>query len=172
MRSFVVVFAALGVGCGSLPAGDAAIAEICQDLPAIDVPAAPAEAKGTFEWQLPLELPSAVTDLSAHVDLDVSLLRLVLTADGVSGFGFLDAVEVTARTAGRATPVVAWSRTEADPQVIALAPPEPLDLIALLADGAAELDASLTGTLPRSPWRLHVRACYAARARFTWASSR
>ena len=172
MRVFALVLAALALGCGSLPAGDAAIAEICQDLPAIDVPAAPAEAKGTFEWQLPLELPSEVPDLSAHVDLDVSLLRLVLTAEGVSGFGFLDAVEVTARTAGRATPLVAWSRTEADPQVIALAPHEPLELTALLEDGEAELDASLTGTLPRSPWRLHVRACYAARASFTWTSSR
>ena len=155
--------------CGPLSLGEAEIPELCQDLDPVDVPAAPAGSPTTVNFRTPLEIPRELPGASDASEVDVEFVRAVLTAEDVSDLGFIDQIELSAMKSGAATPLASYVRSTAAPSEIILAPPAPIELTALSSDGAVDLDTTVTGNFPRSPWTLLPRVCYGARAAVNWS---
>jgi hypothetical protein len=170
MRLAASGVATLLCACGSLSLGEGEIAEICQDLNPIDVPPAPAELDATVHSRSALEIPPELTGAAGTSELELTLLRVVLSAEGVSDLGFVDEIELSALTSGSPSRLAFYERSSAAPSEITLLPAAPVDLAALSVGGAVELDTAITGSLPASPWTLLPRACYAARAALTWSA--
>jgi hypothetical protein len=168
MRLAPAALALLLCACGTLSLGEAEIPEICHDLTPIDVPPAPPGPKGTFESRSPLEIPSDLIGVPGASELELTLLRVVLSAQGVNDLGFVDELDLAVLTSGDRIKVASYERTTAAPREIVLVPETALDMAALSAGGGAELDAEITGSLPTSPWTLLPRACYGARAELNW----
>jgi hypothetical protein len=164
-----VAATALSSACGPLSVGEAEIPEICQDLDPVDVPAAPSDSATTVHLRTPLEVPPELGGAAGPSQVELKFVRAVLTAEGVSDLGFVEEIELSATKSGAPTRLASYVRTTAAPSEITLAPAAPIDLTALSAEGAVDLDTSVAGTFPRSPWTLLPRVCYAARAALNWS---
>lgn len=169
MRSLIALAAASSLACGPLVSADVDAPELCRDFDPIVFDAAPDGMSGTFEESAPLELPSRLTQPGVDGDLEVELLRLELTAEGVPDMGFIDSASAAVVDAEKRTQLAQYTRAEAAPRDITLVPAAAqVNLADAARQGSVHVATTLTGRLPTTPWTLKVRGCYRGHLAVTW----
>lgn len=169
-RRFVsaLLAAPLLAGCGMLDARLEA-RTACFTLPEYAIPGA--TGTGQLSTDLSYDLGSALpilTEPGVRYRLQLRDVTLALTSGApLADLGSLDAFAVSAvATAGSALPepeLVRYARTAgADPRPASVTAPatNDVDLAAYVDAGRLRLHATASGTLPPSPWRATVTACF------------
>lgn len=172
MRPLLVALASSFLACGPLVVGELVAPEVCQDFDPIAIDAAPHPISGTFERAVQVQIPQEFRDKAAEAqaDVDVSLLRVELSAEGVPDLSFIDAADATLIREETATLLASYARPVTAPSSITLSPPEGLDISSVAAQATeVSLLTSVTGTLPTVPWTLKLRGCYRAQVALEWS---
>lgn len=168
MRSLIAAAAASCLACGPLATGELSASEVCRDFAPIAIDASPVDATGTFEHTTRLELPPEVAQPGLDSDLDVELLRLELSAEGLSNLGFVDSVSAFLIQTQQRTEVARYTKVDDAPTQLTLLPTAVIDIAESATEQPAEVTTVFTGQLPRTPWTLKLRGCYRSALSVKW----
>ncbi len=157
--------ATLALGCGPLLQADLAVEEWCQVMNRFEVPAAPEGGPEALTFQDDWALPKAPqVNPAVESEVDLSLVRVELSAEGAVRPDFLRAAEITATLDGHPVTLAQLLASDTVTAPLILVPPERTDLSELLDGGQVQVETHVEGTLPAHAWRLEVRACFRGRA--------
>ena len=156
---------ALLFGCGPLLQADLALEEWCQTMNRFEVSAAPEEGRSNFTlsgaWTLP-QNPVAADSGKSHLqsEMKVALVRVEIHVEGMAPADYLTAAEVRATLDGEEITLARLAEIDARASSMRLLPPEGLQLASHLDGREVPVQTYVEGTLPESPWRMEVRACF------------
>lgn len=148
----------LATGCGGpLISAELDAPEICQELEAFSVPAAPPGLPANLSFTQVVALPDELQQLGASAE--VELLSVWASAEGVPDLGFLQSVRLTARQEQGDSLLAEYTSTGELGGRINLRVEDGFNFGAHLTEHGGTIDTSVTGVLPTKDWTLKTRVC-------------